>query len=194
MNKDITAIILAGGRGSRFNNQDKGLITWQQKPFVEHVIERLKPQVKTIVINCNRNIEAYKALNYPVCVDSLDDFQGPLAGVHAALPLVKTPLAIVCPVDSPRLPENLVDLLYQRLSSEHADITYPHDGERDHFLPFLFKTELADSLSDYLNTDDRRVRRWFQQQHCVTTDCSNIPEAFHNINDQNSLLALDQTD
>jgi len=190
MNKDITAIILAGGRGSRFNNQDKGWIEWQQKPFIEHVISRLKQQVGQLVINCNRNIEAYKALGFPVCIDKMADFQGPLAGVQAALPLIKTNIALAYPVDSPALPGNLIDLLFQTMQKEDADIVYPHDGQRDHFLPFLFKTKLADSLNQYLESNDRRVRRWFQQHHCVIADCSSIPGAFNNINSPDNLATL----
>lgn len=190
MNKDITAIILAGGRGSRFNNQDKGWIEWQQKPFIEHVISRLKLQVGQLVINCNRNLEAYKALGFPVCTDKMEGFQGPLAGVQSALPLIKTKIALVYPVDSPALPDHLIDLLFQTMQKTGADIVYPHDGERDHFLPFLFKTALSDSLNQYLETDDRRVRLWFQQHHCEVADCSGIPGVFNNINSPENLATL----
>ena len=190
MNKDITAIILAGGRGSRFNDQDKGWIEWQQKPFIEHVISRLKQQVGQLVINCNRNVEAYKALGFPVCTDKMADFQGPLAGVQAALPLIETDIALVYPVDSPALPDHLIDLLFQTMQKTGAEIVYPHDGQRDHFLPFLFKTGLASSLDRYLETDERRVRRWFQQHHCEIADCSSIPCAFNNINSPENLATL----
>jgi molybdopterin-guanine dinucleotide biosynthesis protein A len=192
VNEQITAIILAGGQGSRFNNCDKGWIEWQQKPFIEHVIERLKPQVKAIVINCNRNLERYQALGFPVCQDQLDDFQGPLAGVQAALPLVTTDYALICPVDSPLLASDLAERLFEPLQSAAADIAFPNDGQRSHFIPLLLKTRLKDSLDQYLAGDDRRVRSWFEQHRALEVDYSSNPEAFQNINDQQSLQQLDQ--
>lgn len=54
-NKDITGLILAGGRAQRMGGIDKGLIPFHGKPLIESAITRLKPQVKTILINANRN-------------------------------------------------------------------------------------------------------------------------------------------
>ena len=191
-NQDITAVILAGGQGSRFDHRDKGWIEWRDKAFVQHVIDRLAPQVSDIVINCNRNEAAYQALGYRTCTDQLADFQGPLAGIQAALALVTTPLALVCPVDSPILPQNLAQLLYQPLMAEQADIAYPSDGERGHYLPVLLKTALLPSLDTYLQGEERRVRRWYQQHRSIEVDLSGQAGAFRNINTAQSLRELDQ--
>ena len=192
MKEEITAIILAGGQGSRFGHRDKGWIEWQNKPFVQHVIDRLTPQVSAIVINCNRNKERYQALDLPTCTDALADYQGPLAGIHAALPLVSTPLSLVCPVDSPQLPHNLAERLYRALKDHNADVAFPNDGERSHYLPVLLKSELYSSLDQYLEGDERRVRRWFQQHKLIEVDCSDMPEAFQNINTAEGLAELDK--
>ena len=42
---DVTGVILAGGRGRRMGMVDKGLQLLKGKPMVEHVIDRLRPQV-----------------------------------------------------------------------------------------------------------------------------------------------------
>ncbi|MDH5765427.1 MAG: NTP transferase domain-containing protein, partial [Gammaproteobacteria bacterium] len=34
-------VILAGGLGRRMNNQDKGLIEWQDKRLVEHILSHM---------------------------------------------------------------------------------------------------------------------------------------------------------
>ena len=55
----VTGIVLAGGQGSRMGGVDKGLQVFRGKPMVAHVIERLAPQVDEVIINANRNVEAY---------------------------------------------------------------------------------------------------------------------------------------
>ena len=51
----ISGIILAGGLGRRMGGVDKGLQVLRGKPMVQHVIERLAPQVAEILINANQN-------------------------------------------------------------------------------------------------------------------------------------------
>ena len=190
--QEVTAIILAGGQGSRFDNRDKGWIEWRDKPLIQHLIDKVQPQAQAIIINCNRNIEAYQALGFPVCTDTVSGFQGPLAGVEAGLKKVTTPLALVCPVDAPILPDDLVARLKNALIEEDADIVFASDGKRSHYLPALLKTALLPSLQEYLEGNERRVRRWYFQHNAIEIDFSDRPEAFTNVNTAETLARLDQ--
>ena len=78
---EVTALILAGGRGQRMNGEDKGLLEWQGKTFIAHIIERLQGQTINIVISCNRNLASYQRYGYACIADADPDFNGPLAGV-----------------------------------------------------------------------------------------------------------------
>ena len=75
----VTGLVLAGGQGSRMGGVDKGLQPFRGKSMVAHVIERLAPQVGEILINANRNVEAYQAFGHRVVPDSISGFAGPLA-------------------------------------------------------------------------------------------------------------------
>ncbi|HEX7634835.1 MAG TPA: NTP transferase domain-containing protein, partial [Noviherbaspirillum sp.] len=55
----ITGLILAGGRGVRMGGVDKGLQPFRGQPMVSHVIARLAPQVGSLMINANLNLESY---------------------------------------------------------------------------------------------------------------------------------------
>lgn len=66
-------VILAGGQASRMGGKDKGLIELNQKPLIEHVIERLSPQTPRILINANRNQDAYSKFGF-VFSDQFKDF------------------------------------------------------------------------------------------------------------------------
>jgi len=58
-----SCIILAGGEGRRVGGNDKGLLPYKNKRLIEHVIERMSPQVTDIVISANRNIETYSVFH-----------------------------------------------------------------------------------------------------------------------------------
>ncbi len=98
--KEITGLILAGGRAQRMGGIDKGLIPFHGQPLIESTIARLKPQTQTILINANRTITKYAAYGYPVIMDEAPDFSGPLAGFSVGLKTCKTPY-LLTPLATP---------------------------------------------------------------------------------------------
>ena len=69
----ITGIVLAGGQGRRMGGVDKGLVELDGRPLVAHVVERLAPQVGTLLVNANQNAQRYAALGYAVVPDAVGD-------------------------------------------------------------------------------------------------------------------------
>ena len=54
--KNITGIILAGGKSSRMG-EDKGLIELNNKPFIKHIINAVTPLVsETIVLESGNDL------------------------------------------------------------------------------------------------------------------------------------------
>ncbi|MBI4811512.1 MAG: molybdenum cofactor guanylyltransferase [Ignavibacteriales bacterium] len=80
LRSDITGVILAGGRSSRMG-QDKALLMYKDKPFIQHITETLK-QVFEKVIIISDDTEAYKFLNIPIYEDIYKNC-GPLSGIHS---------------------------------------------------------------------------------------------------------------
>ena len=79
--KVITGVVLAGGRGTRMGGIDKGLQRLKDKALWRHVADTLQPQVTTLVISANRNLDCWRSSGYPIITDTLLDFPGPLAGM-----------------------------------------------------------------------------------------------------------------
>lgn len=120
MRDRITGLILAGGRARRMGGQDKGLIPLAGRPLIAWVIEALSSQVGSILISANRNQAAYAAFGCPVIGDEaggagLAGFQGPLAGIAAALTLAETPWLLTLPCDAPLPPVDLAARLVSAL-------------------------------------------------------------------------------
>ena len=103
--EQITAVILAGGRGRRMGGDDKGLVELNGRPLIKHVLAVIAPQVSSVILNANRNLDRYAGFGYPVVRDDLLGFQGPLAGFAAAMAAATTPYLITMPCDGVCDPE-----------------------------------------------------------------------------------------
>ncbi len=181
MNERITGVILAGGRGQRMGGEDKGLVPLAGRPMVEHVLAALAPQVDALAISANRNLERYRGYGHSVITDSDPNFQGPLAGMAAALAQATTPLALFVPCDGPRLPADLAARLHAALGPD-TPVAVAHDGERLQPAHALVRTDLARRLAAALPAGERRIAHCLRSLGAVTVDFSDQSAAFANVN------------
>ena len=167
----ITGLVLAGGRGSRMGGINKGLQLFQDRPLVQHALERLAPQVGTLMVNANRHLEAYAAFGVPVWPDTLAGHPGPLAGLAAGLAHCATPYLASVPCDSPHFPADLVARLAAALAADAAQIAVAaavEDGAlRVQPVFCLLHTSLLPGLLAFLHSGQRRVGGWLATQRCV---------------------------
>jgi molybdenum cofactor guanylyltransferase len=181
----ITAAILAGGQGTRLGGVDKGLIPLQKIPLVQHVINRIEPQVENIIISANQNLEIYADFGFAVFEDDLSDFAGPLAGILKALQQSQSDWLLTVPADSPFIAADLA----QRLSRHVQDnkIIIAHDGERLQPTFALIHKSMESSLTDFLQQGERKTRVWMLQQPHTIVDFSDQADTFININTEDDL-------
>lgn len=166
--------------------EDKGLILWQNTPLYQHVLQRLQPQVTTVWINANRNIEVYQQSGVPVIKDTLADFPGPLAGMLAALQQAETEWVVFTSCDTPCLPDNLVQHLWQQKNEALA--VWARTEERDHPTLALLHRSLADSLQRYLARGDRKLMLFLTQAGGHSVLFMQSAEKFRNFNCPEDLL------
>jgi len=190
----ITGIILAGGRATRMQGRDKGLIELYKQPLIQHVITRIQPQVGKIRINANRNLDDYRQFGFPVFSDANQDFQGPLSGMLQGLRQLKPQHSgsersgwIVCvPCDAPLLPPDLVARFCQSLG-ENDYLAVADDGKWMQPTFCMLHCSLADSLEQYIADGGRKTADWLHQENAVRVDFSDQQAAFANINSDEDL-------
>jgi molybdopterin-guanine dinucleotide biosynthesis protein A len=165
---DVTGLILAGGRGSRMGGVDKGLQPYAGRALAAHAIERLRPQVARLMINANRNLDAYRALGAAVWPDPIPDYPGPLAGMLAGLAHCETELMATVPCDAPNFPGDLVARLVRGMERDGAGIAAAYTREGEALIPqpvfCVVKKALESALAAFLASGERKVQRFAEGQ------------------------------
>ncbi|MFD2366455.1 gephyrin-like molybdotransferase Glp [Pseudoduganella sp. GCM10020061] len=192
-NEQITGLVLAGGRGTRMGSVNKGLQPFRGTTMVQHVLERLAPQVGPLAINANSDLDRYAAFGLPVLPDVTSGFAGPLAGLEAGLRACKTDYLLTAPCDSPFLPQDLAARLFEALQAQEADVAVAvtQEGKRrqPHPVFCLVRASLLPSLSDYLQNGGRKVDGWYAQMKVAEVMFEDA-DAFRNINTSEELHEL----
>jgi len=184
----ITGLILAGGPGARVGGADKGLLELHGLPLVEHVLGRLAPQVSSVMISANRNLDRYRALVPRVFSDapaSGERFRGPLAGIHAGLSHAPTAWVAVVPCDAPQLPRSLVARLADAVNTRGALAACARAGGRLQPVFCLLATALVTSL-EACEDDGRTVTAWQTGVGVVVVDFDEAA-GFRNVNISDAL-------
>lgn len=183
----ISAIVLAGGRGSRLGGQDKGWLPHGGRPLIERVLNAIEPQVDDIVISCNRNLVRYRELGHTVVSDGDYAYDGPLAGIAAAVKLCRHDWIQLCPCDTPNLPAGLSRRLLRTAQAAEVDAAIPEDRHGSQYLCALINRRLLSVAESALKRNQLAVKSWLAVTNTIRVDFSGEDEAFLNINSPDQL-------
>ena len=183
----ISAVILAGGRARRMGGQDKGLQILGKQSLIQHVINRLQPQIHKISINANRNQTEYAKFGFPVFSDELPDFQGPLSGMLTALEKTKSDVILFTPCDTPFFPMNLLDKLKSTVKNDRTLIAYACDEEREHPVFCLMSVQVKEKLRHYLASGERRLLQFMKENGGISVTFTKEEGNFENFNTMDDL-------
>jgi molybdopterin-guanine dinucleotide biosynthesis protein A len=173
------------------NYVEKAWMLHHGKPLLSHVVDSISPQVDMILISRNNtNDPRYDELPYPCIADAdsslnedageATERKGPLSGISACARLITTPLTLVVPCDTPRLPNNLMRKLLDGLGD--AAMAVVHDGDNEQPLVFLARTTALEKIDPYLKTGRRSVKGWIDAMYHNRVYFETGSGAFENIN------------
>lgn len=190
----IVGLLLAGGLSRRMGGGDKGLRPLAGRPLLQHVIDRLRPQVDALVLNANGAPARFARFGLPVVPDSIPDFAGPLAGILAGLDWAADnrpdcPFVVSVATDAPFLPENLVSRLVDDMEATGAELACAASGGQPHPVIGLWPVRLRDALREALVGEGiRKVDRWTARYRLATASFPDRPiDPFFNANQPEDL-------
>ena len=197
-NNAMPAIVLAGGRAQRMGGGDKCLRLLAGRPILARIVDNLRPQVGTILLNANGDPARFADFGLTVVPDDLPTHPGPLAGILAGLDWIavhepQTVFALSVSGDCPFLPANLAARIAAR-STDDADIVLTESAGRVHPVIGLWRVDLRQDLRRALIEDGlRKVERFCDRHRWVA---ANFPvglcDPFFNINTEEDLAAAER--
>ncbi len=182
-------VILAGGQATRMGGGDKGLLALGDSTILQHVIDRLDPQVAALALNANGDPGRFDHLGLPVIADSIDGFAGPLSGVLAGLDWAAAQGAthiVTAAADTPFFPCDLVPQLMLAAEQTGTPIALAATSGGRHPTFGLWPTALRHDLRAALNDGLRKVILWTDRHGCAMAE---FPDdaAFFNVNTPDDL-------
>ena len=158
----IGCVLLAGGKSSRMNNVDKTLIEINNKTLLSIIINKLNFDKNNIVLNTNRNPKIFAEYKLNITKDSLENFQGPLAGILSGLEWFDSQdknfeWMVSMPIDTPFFPNNLIEKLYKSVSKNNKLIGVAKSNGRNHPVFSIWHISIKKALIDALNNNIRKI-------------------------------------
>jgi molybdopterin-guanine dinucleotide biosynthesis protein A len=190
----VSGVVLAGGMSRRMQQQDKGLLLFQNRPLVSYALAAMQPLVDELLISANRNQNRYRQFAYPVVSDIEQTFDGPLAGILAAMQVAQNSTLLIAPCDSPLVKSIHLQRLLTALIKDDAEIAVAYDGERLHPVFAALRTDLQADLQAYLQRGERKLQMWFRRHRMIKVDFSDAAQIFVNINTPTELAELEKTE
>jgi molybdopterin-guanine dinucleotide biosynthesis protein A len=170
----IVGLLLAGGLSRRMGGGDKALRRLGERTLLDHVIDRVRPQVDGLVLNANGDPARFAGFGLPVVADSVPDFAGPLAGILAGLDWAAAErpdceLIVSVPTDAPFLPRDLVVRLAAGVKAAGADLACAASGGQPHPVVGLWPVRLRQALHQAVVDEDvRKVDMWTGRYRLAT--------------------------
>ncbi len=190
------AVLLAGGLARRMGGGDKPLRLLGGRPLLEHVLDRIRPQVRAMALNANGDPARFAAWGLPVLPDTLPDNPGPLAGVLAGMRWAQA-LGVAdvlsVPADTPFLPLDLVARLDAARRAAGVPIVCAASGGRTHPVVALWPAALADALEASLLAGMRKIDRWTATHGVASAGFDETGyDPFFNVNSPDELQAAER--
>ena len=169
-------LLLAGGLSRRMGGGDKALRPLGGRSLLDHVIDRIGPQVAGLVLNANGDPGRFTRFGLPVVADSIPGFAGPLAGILAGLDWAAANRpdcrdVISVPTDAPFLPRDLVARLSRGREEAGADLACAASEGRSHPVVGLWPVRLREALREAVAIEGiRKVDVWTARYHLTIVD------------------------
>lgn len=192
-NMSFSAVILAGGRSSRFMGINKALLKIGGHTIIERVCSVLKPIFDEVIVIANKP-EDFKDLEPAITIypDAVKN-RGPLSGIYTGLLKMKNDAGFFCACDMPFLNGELIRYMLDR--SQSFDIVCPWNGDK-YFEPLhavYGKTCIGPIRYLLENSSLPKVRNIFPLVktnflHMDKVTCRTTPYDFFNINTWESFI------
>lgn len=192
--KDISAVVLAGGKSSRMG-QNKALLKLGDKTMIESVIDNLRPLFNEIILVTNHPEEYTMLEDIRFIRDKMIlEERNSLVGIYSALIEAHKKHVFVVPCDMPFLNQDLIRYMINESGEE--DVLIPFIKEHYQPLHAIYGEGCIEPIEKMLKKRNYRIKDFFQEVYIKTIDeevISRFSEdlrCFINVNTYDEYLSL----
>ena len=206
----VTGAILAGGRSTRFGDEDKAVASLAGTPMIRRVADRLagtappvepgaaaasdgEPVIDNLVVNCRadqREPIADAMAGYPLEVAYVEDEtpdQGPMAGIRNACRGAPDEWTVIVACDMPFVDPTLVSYLCEEVRDHEAAVPRLEDEWYQTTQAVYRSAPMADACDRALARGDRKILEPLFDLDYVVVDDDTIRDVtteltFENVN------------
>jgi molybdopterin-guanine dinucleotide biosynthesis protein A len=193
------AVVIAGGRSTRFGDRDKAVAPLAGTPMIRRVVDRIAGVVDEVVINCRADqvdaiADAVEGSGFDpsFAVDREPD-EGPMAGIGRGLEAVSSEYAFVVACDMPFVDPAFASFLFER--AEAHDAAVPRPDEWYQTTQAVYRTApMAAACRRALDRGEHRIVAPLDDLDMVVVGSAEIervaaPDTFENVNTREELAA-----
>jgi len=196
-----SAVVVAGGRSTRFGDREKALAPIDGTPMLRRVADRVVPLVDEFVVNCRQDqreafADALDGLAPRFAVDPVPD-RGPVAGLRTGLRVAAGRRAVALACDRPFVEPGLFAHLLDRARVTDAAAVVPRADGRPQPLSAVYDVRAArGACTRVLDRGDRRLAAVLDELAVTTVAEATVvdlasPRALANVNTPAHLAGVD---
>lgn len=184
---NVAACLLAGGKGSRAEGNDKAFFTYKGVSFLQTIFTKMGSEGENL-ISYNKDPETVKGNlkklnNIKIISDLLEDI-GPMGGIYTALKLCNSAAVLFAPCDLPFYSEKIAQLCKTNFKGleDALIITY---GEKLQPLCGIYSKSCITAMEQMIKNKNYRIRDLLKMLHVTYVDAQlfGIEEnCFKNVN------------
>ena len=182
--------ILLGGRSRRMGGGAKALLEVAGKSLLQHVIERVRPQVEELMLSVESASPAFEPYGLEQVPDPEPGSNGPLGGAAAALGRAKAvgrDWLLLVPCDAPFLPGDLAVRLHGRAVIDQVPLAVARDAFGLQPAFSLWNCSLLAELDLAVNSGAAGLKQFLRGVAHAEVEWTGGSASFFNINDRDAL-------
>jgi molybdopterin-guanine dinucleotide biosynthesis protein A len=183
-NTNISAYILCGGKSSRMQTE-KGLVNFLDKPFIQWVIEAVKPVTQNIFLVTDN--QSYSKFGYTLVPD-VYKAKGPVGGIYSALNHSKNEYNLILSCDIPNISASIINrYLVTNLSSD-TDVSFLSDDKNSYPLIAVYNKRVTPLFLEAIKMNKLKLVSLLSELNCQNIRVNtNDFDSLRNINTKEEL-------
>lgn len=152
-------LIMAGGKSSRMDYQDKANLSYHGQSFLTGIAKRLKPYTEQLMISEGKmtHRDYHEEVKEALFVKDIYEDCGPMGGLHAALLQCKEDYLYVVACDMPKMEIYLYQYLME-FDKEKYDAIIPTWNGNMQPLAGIYKKRILNQVTEQMESGDNTMK------------------------------------